>query len=173
MSQTTASAFNVPTTGQTYQDVGIGGLETFDVSVPVRLMLAPSAVGETGADLQRNYNAFGSYSFQVKQSDTVGGLIDIPLDIAGTPVLQQHVLHVQPNITDFTNPSSLQDYARTELLAAMPGNALPHQGVFTIPLRMTDFVDRTKGDPPVTVAKNPQIPGVQILDSRKITPSAA
>ena len=164
ISRSTRDAFSIPTTGQKYQDVGIGGTETFDVTPLTRLLLAPSGVGITGADTLSNYSAAGDYKFQAKVADVSTALGDVPFDLIGTPLLRNKVLHVQPNTTDFT---TFYDTMHSELLNKIPTTALPAKGVFHVPLQFQNFVDLSGGTPPVTVGFNPVIPGVQVTDSRQ------
>jgi len=160
MSEMVRTAFGIPLTGETFEDIGIGGTETFDVSRPTRLLLAPNSVGPTGADIIGNYSPYGEYKFQVKQTDS---LLTGPFDIIGTPVLRNHVMHVQPNITPYGSFYPPIDYMQTTLLTSLP--TLPSQGVFRFPLVYEDFIDDP--NPPVSVGQNPMLPNVRIVDSRK------
>jgi hypothetical protein len=164
ISRSTRDAFSIPTTGQKYQDVGIGGTETFDVTPLTRLLLGPSGVGIIGADTLSNYSAAGDYKFQAKIQDVNVGGLDAPFDLIGTPFLRSKVLHVQPNTTDFT---TFYDTMHTEILSTMPTTGIPTKGVFHVPLQFQNFVDLSGGTPPVTVGFNPVIPGVQVTDSRQ------
>ena len=162
MSRMVRGTFGVPVTGETYQDIGIGGYETFDVTVATRLLLAPNSVGAGGADNLANYSAYGPHKFQAKQQDN---LLVGPFDIIGTPVLQDFVMHVQPNDpVPFHSDYPYIDYMRTDLLTEVPCG-LPAQGVLRLPLVYQNFVEVP--DPPVSVAENPVIPGVKIVDGRK------
>lgn len=160
-SQTT---LHVPLTGETYSDVGIGGTEIFNVTPGTRLLLAPNSVGEAGADDITNFTAIGNYKFQAKQQDVNVGGFDMPFDIVGTPVLNQKVMHVVPNTTEFHTDGPYIDYMHSELLNTMP-TKLASKGVFKIPLKYKNFVTLTS--PPVTVDTNPTIQNVQVIDPRK------
>lgn len=162
MSNFVRSSFNIPLTGETFVDVGIGGDETFDVTVPTRLLLAPNSVGISGADTLSNYSPFGDLAFQAKRTDLAGGLA--PIDVIGAPVINNFVMHVQPDVIAFTNLIPLLDYMQTDLLTKSPTD-LPAQGVYRLPLVYTDFIDDP--NPPVAVADNPIIPNVGVVDSRK------
>lgn len=157
----------IPTTGETYSDVGIGGTETFNVSQPTRLILSSVIVGEENSEVQSNYATYGNpngYKFQIRQSDpTVFGWYPIAVDIVGTPVLNQYVMHVKPNSVPYTSLIPTLDYMETDLLASMP--AIPvSTTALHIPLSYQNFVDP---DAPVSTAANPMIPGVKVVDHRK------
>jgi len=173
LSQTIAGSemLNIPTTGETYSDVGIGGVEEFYVSQPTRLMLAPMSFSVYDVDNEIDntenpayYSARGEYKFQIRQEDPVMfGMYPVAINIVGTPVLNQYVMHVKPNSVPYSTLIPTIDYMETELLTAMP-NDLPG-GVFRVPLHYQDFVN----DPnvPVSTGKNPVIPGVRVVDDRR------
>ncbi len=160
MSNFVQSSLGVPLTGETYTDQGIGGMETFDVSVPTQLRLAPISVGEGGADNLNNYSTIGNYKFQVRRAENEGLS---PFDIIGTPILRNSVLKVQPNSIPYSSWLPTLDYMDSTLLSSMP-TTLPGQS-FKIPIQYKNFVPIE--NPPVNVDFNPVIPGVQIVDSRK------
>ncbi len=160
MSHFVQSSFGVPLTGETWSDVGIGGVETFDVTVPTRLMLMPNRLGEVAADNFVNYAPFGEFSFQAKRSDPSAG----PIDLVGTPVLRNYVMQVEPNISPFQSATPFIYHMQTELLPETP--ALPNQGVYPIALQYKNF-NPDVADPPVSVDENPVIPGVVVRDDRK------
>lgn len=166
LSQTEAGPemLDVPTTGETYDDIGIGGVETFDVSVPTRLLLAPVSIGADQSETLSHYSAYGEYKFQIRQSDPVISLIPVVIDIVGTPVLNQHVMRVVPNSIPFTTPwTPLIDYMDTTLLPSMPAD-LPSAGVLRVPLDYRNFVEPGAA---VDVADNPMLPNVRVVDSRR------
>ncbi|KKL15924.1 hypothetical protein LCGC14_2500740, partial [marine sediment metagenome] len=47
---------DIPLTGETYQDVGIGGIETFNVSRPTGLLYASGAIGEPASETRSLYS---------------------------------------------------------------------------------------------------------------------
>lgn len=161
MSNFIRTSLKVPLTGENFEDEGIGGSEVFDVTVPTRLMLAPNSVGAGGADDLSNYQSYGEFSFQVKRQDLAGG--QAPVDIIGTPVLKNYVMHVRPNVTAFQTEAPFLHYMRTDLLPEPP--ELPDKGVFRIPLVYKNFIKDT--DPPISVNENPIVPNVRIVDDRR------
>ena len=122
---------SLPTTGETYSDIGIGGTESFNVSQSTTLKLAPVTVGEAGSEVLSNFSAYGNYKFEVRQTDPVDELgFPITVNIVGTPVLNQHVMHVLPNAASFAWDDPEIDYLQTTLLPPSPPsglNAAPSQ----------------------------------------------
>ena len=167
-----ASDLNIPTTGQTYEDIGIGGNETFDVSQPTQVLLVPSLKQPTYndityADQMASYSSYGNLNLQLRQADKwlVETLIGY-YNIVGTPVLNNYVMRVRPNslVHQFDAPllggPYPMLYMETALLDSLPDTLPTHRTVY-VPLTYTDFIS---GDPPVSVADNPVIPGVRLSD---------
>ena len=94
------------------------------------------------------------------------GLFDIDISIVGTPVLNQYVMHIQPNVSidDLFTLIPTIDYLDTELLPSLPAELPPGRAIH-IPLEYKNFVDDP--NPPVSVADNPSVVGVTIVDSRQ------
>lgn len=159
-----SGGFNLPKTGETYLDEGIGGFESFNVSTPIQLMLAPLGLDEIAAQQISNYTDAGEIRFQIRHADPIVQGFPVAVDIIGTPVLNQHVMHVQPNSVLSTSLIPFVEHVQTTLLPALPEN-LPNHRV-TIPVDYVDFVDQTNGPPPVTVSTNPVIRNVQVMDGR-------
>lgn len=170
LSQSNSSAFGIPLSGEHYQDQGIGGLETFNVSQPTVLGIAPSSTIVNGtSDDPASMTNYGTYKFQVRQQDPVDPTLGLPLpfDIVGTPVLRNTVMHVQPNTIDLDITQTFTaQIMHSELLTSMPTN-LPSKGVFRIPVKWTNYLTPAQQTGPVTVGENPAIEGVQIIDGRK------
>lgn len=170
MSQTNSSALGIPLSGEHYQDQGIGGLETFNVSQPTVLGIAPSSTIVNGtSDDPASMTNYGTFKFQVRQSDPADPFLGepLPIDIVGTPVLRNTVLHVQPNTVDVDIFQTFtSQIMHSELLTSMPSN-LPSKGVFRIPVKWTNYLTPAQQSGPVTVGENPAIEGVQIIDGRK------
>lgn len=158
---------NIPTTGEVFEDVGFGGMESFDVSVSTRLLLAPIEVGEFGANARANYSSFDKYKFMIRQRDPDVLGLPVIIDIIGTPVINQYVMHVRPNVIPFTNIglATIIDYMDTKLLPEMP--KLKGQLALRVPLTYVNFIDDSGGAAPVSVARNPVIEGIRIMDDRK------
>lgn len=154
----------IPLTGETFSDEGIGGIQSFDVSVPTELMLAGISVGLAGADNPSSYTSYGPYSFQVERPSASA----VPVDIVGTPVLNQFVMHVQPNEPSFNPTFPFLDLLPTNLLPTLPDH-LVGPGVHRVMIEYVDFISQTSS--PVDVDKNPVIPQVRIVDDRQ-DPSA-
>lgn len=175
-----ASGFSL--TGETYGDVGIGGTETFNVSSLTGLKLkAITGTSDTSEiSVSTSYSPFGSYKFQVRQADpslTIDLLgIDDPVyvNIVGTPVINQHVMHVKPNATAYSGHMDLYgfsptEYVQTELLNSAPTsiNASPGQLVLVttggqaihVALNYEEFASGA----PVTTSGNPMIAGVTVV----------
>ncbi len=167
LSDATQEALMLPLTGEVYSDVGIGGTELFDVTSPLRMMLAPSRIGAAGSETMSYYSSAGDYKMQARQMDPdVLGLFTIDINIVGTPVLNQHVMHVQPNVSidDLFTIVPTIDYLDTELLSSLPATLPPGRAIH-IPIDYVDFVDNP--DAPVSTANNPVVRGVTIVDSRQ------
>ena len=142
ISATEANGRNLPTTGESFTEQGIGGMQTFNVSQPTTLKIAPMSVGWTGSEEPANFASYGNYKFELCQSDPSisypgypGILFPVETNTIGTPVLNQYVMHVQPNNTPipyedfFPVPVS---YMQTTLLSPSPStlsglNASPSQ----------------------------------------------
>ena len=170
-----SDGLNIPIiSGETYNDVGIGGTETFNISQSTGLILAPIGImasyDYTGPDPSEdlaNYSPYGSYKFQIRQSDpTYAGLYPLNMNLVGTPVLNQHVMHVTPNSSGYTSMIPTVDYLVTELLPEIPKN-LPSTGVFKIGLTYENFVKDTTS---VSTSTNPTIKNVKLnLGEKEIT----
>ncbi|MDP9175893.1 MAG: retropepsin-like domain-containing protein [Planctomycetota bacterium] len=165
MSQFVNSNFNVPTTGETYVDVGIGGSETFNVTQPIQTYFSPSLNNGNPVDgnVQANFVNYGTNKFQARQADPgPGGLLFY--DIIGTPVIQSHVMSVTPtNIDDQIGQGFVVNLAETHLLNSVPNN-LPSHGVYHVPLTFQNFV--SPGAAP-TEKSNPVIQNIVAVESGK------
>lgn len=169
LSQTNSSDLGIPLTGETYQDQGIGGVETFNVSAPTVLGIAPSqSIVDGTSDDPPSMTNYGTFKFQVRQQDQTDPIFGqpLPFDIVGTPVLRNTVLHVQPNTIDVDIFQTLTaQIMHSELLNQMPTN-LPSKGVFRIPVQWKNYLTPQQLTGPVTVGQNPAIENVQIIDHR-------
>ena len=169
------SELGIPTTGETYEDIGIGGTETFDVSQSTEVLLVPSLNQPTYndyayADLMSSYSSYGNFNLQLRQESHAasehlpGGLGYY--NIMGTPVLNNYVMRVRPNNLTHQFDLPLGDgpypmiYMETALLPALPAG-LPVDRTVYIDL---DYIEFTSGDPPVSVANNPVISDVKVAD---------
>lgn len=170
MSNFVQEFFPIPLTGETFDDIGVGGVETFDVTEATDLWLASINVGASGADDPGNYSPTPApgptFNFQARQSDpTIGGLITVVLDVVGMPVLRSSVMGVRPNeppAFTYLLGGGIQ-YFDTELTPTLPTD-LPAERTFRVPFEYVDFIS----DPtaPVSVEDNPVIPDVRIEDAR-------
>lgn len=154
-------ALNIPVTGDTYSDEGIGGTETFNVSQPTGLLLASLAIGEEQTETLSNYVSYGASKFQIRQNDPTFLGIPLSVEIIGTPIINQYVMHVKPNNIGYTSLIPSLDYLETELLSSMPSN-LPPGAVRQIPLTYKNFIDESNGPAPVSTSTNPMIAGVKV-----------
>ena len=101
-----AQGRSLPTVpGASYDDVGIGGTETFNVSQPTQVKMASVGIGGANCETLSYFSSYGNYNLQVRQSDpsiNVNGFLDpVYVNVIGTPVLNKYVMHVQPNSTTF------------------------------------------------------------------------
>lgn len=157
ISYTIASDLQIPTPGQTYQDVGIGGAETFDISALTQVLLLPSQVQATYndifyADQMNNYSSYDNFKFQVRQEDKwLEEALSGYYNLIGTPVLNDYVMRVRPNSLTHQFDLSLLGgpypmlYMETALLGALPPN-LPSDRTVYVPLSYQDFVPGTPPD---------------------------
>jgi hypothetical protein len=127
-----------------------------------------------------NFSPYGNYKFAIRQTDPIitdpifGMQFPVAINIVGTPVLNQYVMHVQPNNIPYSDYIPTLDYMLTTLSPTAPTSLhagrsevalVPSGGgdVMHIPLSYENFIT---GSQPVNTAKNPMIPGVQVLDHR-------
>ena len=171
LSATDATNLNIPITGESYFDVGIGGLEEFDVSEPTGLKLASMSIWDPEGLVDHTENpdnyptSHGIYQFQNRKPET--GSV---LSIMGTPLLNQYVMHVMPNSTPYWSLITGINYLETELLSSLPSGlsstgselVLVHEsgGVLHVPLNYQNFIE---GSPPVSTSTNPLVDGVQVF----------
>jgi hypothetical protein len=152
--------------GEHYVDVGIGGNETFNVSGPTGIRIGPTTLYDEFAEVDNTEDpnsyptSHGVYNFQVRQSDPVDALnMPVPINIIGTPVLNQYVMHVKPNGHSFFPISPPIDYVETYLHDSMPTD-LPSTGVFHVPLTYQNFVANSGS---VSTSTNPLVQNVQAV----------
>ncbi len=149
------ATLGVPLTGETFDDIGIGGIETFNVTQPVELMLAyHDDILETTPD-KSEFVSFGNLKVQARQSDP---LLTGAVDVIGMPALIDHVMEVRPNQIGELTLVPFVLYAQTRIIDATP-QLLPTTRL-TVPLVQFDFIDDP--NPPVTVTTNPMVPDVHI-----------
>jgi hypothetical protein len=185
--------------GATYQDVGIGGTETFSVSIPTRVKMASVGIGGANSETLSYFSSYGDYSFQVRQSDpkiNVYGFLDpVYINVVGTPVLNKYVMYVKPGGATFpyyvdggidlgagfTINACPVNYLETNLLASAPsflgaGSSqlvLVRSGdgaILHVPLSYQNFVS-TSPPPPVSTSTNPMIPGVSLTSNGAVQTS--
>ena len=173
ISYSIASELAIPTTGETFSDVGIGGGETFDVSQPTEILLVPSLRQPTYgdfayADLMGSYSSYGDFNLQLRQGERwLDEALTGYYNIIGTPVLNNYVMRVRPNNLVHQFDLSLLGgpypmlYMETALLDELPVG-LPSARTIKIPLAYNNYVP---GDPPISAATNPVIPGVRLADA--------
>jgi hypothetical protein len=165
---------NIPIlSNETYVDVGIGGNETFNISQLTPLILAPiglmASFDPFGTDPdpsenRSNYTTYGSYNFQIRQSDPLyAGIYPLNMNLVGTPVLNQYVMHVTPNSSGYTSMIPTVDYLVTDLLPAVPSD-LPSSGVFRVGLSYENFV---KDPTSVSTSTNPIIHNIKLTLGQK------
>jgi predicted aspartyl protease len=187
-----AQSRGLPTTGQTYSDVGIGGTEIFNVSSSTTVKLAAVDSGAVvispdGSSVTENvnmFNSYGDYKLQIRQSDPIMESISkVAINIVGTPVLNNNVMHVRSAANPFSyylDSFGLApvNYVPTDVVAksSLPGNLnagnsqlvlVPKQGgvasTMHVPLVYKDFIDyNLNPNPGPSVSTNPTIPNVAI-----------
>ncbi|MCK4850042.1 MAG: aspartyl protease family protein [Phycisphaerae bacterium] len=159
-----AWSLGIPITGETYEDVGIGGVQTFDVSESTELLLVPSLKQPTEGDISyadqmSSYLSYGDFNLQLNRNWSA------PYDIIGTPVLNNYVMRVRPNsiVHQFDHLSGYYPmlYMETALLNELPAG-LPPALTIEIPLLYNNYVPP---DPPISAATNPVIPRVKLADA--------
>ncbi len=122
-----------------YTDTGIGGGETGDVTWPLGIRLLNGPIDTVDGSIYASYASqfvdYGAMNLWVRRAIGVGELTDVlgpdPVNIVGTPVIQQRVMVV--------DPSPLADLApmNTSLLAAGDAN-IPATNL-TFALTLQDF----------------------------------
>jgi hypothetical protein len=176
-----AAELGIPHTGnigipvvlnETYGDVGIGGTETFQVSQPTYVRLAPTTLnsGDLSLDIYDdlfgggsspgrneiqevgNYVSAGSSPFKFQISSR-----NIP-DIVGTPVLGNKIMKCNLDDWRWVDIASQNFFtlANTEFVSSVP-TAVAGATRFTLDLRMQNFV---ADNPPVSTAANPLVKDV-------------
>ena len=94
MSQTVTEFFSIPLqNGQTYLETGLGGSEPENVTQPLIAYFSPPS--NSNPDNLATMTAYGTYTFESRQSDPLEGFIFF--DVIGTPMLQNKVMVVTPN----------------------------------------------------------------------------
>ncbi len=155
-----ATELGIPQTGETYSDEGIGGTETFDVSVPTGLRIAPtSLVNATDNSWMSDpsyYDSYGSYKFQISRR--------LDIDVMGTPLLAHHIMRV--NLDDWRDMSLVSGVtvAKTDLIDTMPTSFGAGKTALPVQINMQDFVNDDSA--PISYDRNPIIPNIQIIDDR-------
>ena len=189
---TEAQGRNLPLTGETYTDVGIGGNEEFYVSGSTTIKLAAVDSGAIDANygehLDKFPTSYGDYKLQVRESDPqvdtgLGFNATIMVNTIGTPVLNQNVMHVRsaaspfPYYMDNVGLSPV-NYVPTDIVAksSLTGDLtagssqlvlVPKVGgtasAVHVPLVYKDFIDYNLNPKPApSVANNPTIPNVAV-----------
>lgn len=196
-----AQGRNLPTVpGASFSDVGIGGTETFSVSQPTRVKMASVGIGAQNSESIGYFSSYGDYNLQLRQTDPKINYYGFPdpvyVNVIGTPVLNNYVMHVQPNGATFQyfvdggvdiglGPEYKFNvcpvyYLETNLLASAPGYLnvrrselalvrADNGSVVHVPLNYQDFVPNSPV-PPVSTSTNPMIPNVTITRGSTTTP---
>jgi hypothetical protein len=159
MSNFVQTSFNVPLINNTtYDETGIGGVETENVTQPIQSYFAP--ILNNGNPVDGNdstqFAQYGTtFKFEARQVDPGPDGLEF-YDIIGTPVLAHTVMQVIPgHISDEISNGFVSNLAETHLLHALP--VLPTHGVYHIPLSFQNFVP---GTPVPSEDKNPVIQNV-------------
>ncbi len=132
---TEAQGRNLPTTGDSYSDQGIGGTESFYVSSPTTVKLAAvdsgavviSSDGSSVTEHLDMFNQVGVNKLQIRQFDPVlnlgfGITSTVMINTIGTPLLNQSVMHVRSGAQAFawqmdTFGAAPVNYVPSELVA--------------------------------------------------------
>ncbi len=155
MSKTVTDTFGVPLQpGQTYTETGIGGSEDENVTEPLQSYYAPAS--DTNPDDTSTMTAYGTYTFELRQSDPLEGFVYY--DIIGTPIIQNQVMVVNPNQSYNVVQDTLGFLtAETTLQPTVP--VLPSKGLYHVPVTWTNFVT---GTPVPSEGLNPVVNGVTV-----------
>lgn len=136
-----------------FVDVGVGGLEYFNVSEPLHICLA--GFESQNLQEQRNYKCFGPWRVQVKKSGA--GLLGEPLDVIGMPAMAGNITVLNSGATN-----SL-DYFSADIKKA--NDPKSPKADFKVALRPKKFTntERNENVPPLPVsAENMVIDNVVI-----------
>jgi len=138
--------------GAQYADVGIGGIELFDVAEP--LYFGTDYLNDIDPNNQNHYLLSGPWHFQVKQT-YAGDWPDEPLDLLGMPVMAGKVVVLDSGATNDL------EYFAADIKAVGDPN-IPTVD-FNVPIRFEKYYNRydTNNIPPLPVlAYNPVIDNV-------------
>ena len=86
-----SSVLGVPLTGETFDDVGIGGIETFNVSGPLELGIASADYWLTANP--EVFDFYGPIKVQVRQEDPQDGMG--VYNVFGMPTIEQGIFYVR------------------------------------------------------------------------------
>jgi len=137
-----------------YADVGVGGVELFEVSEPLHISTAPYQLLDT-PPISEFQDDYGPWRLQLKVDDG-----DSVLDIVGVPVMAGKVIVLKPSyfidLDDFNNYSALM---------YEPNDPAIPQTDFQVKVRYTDYLnpsDPNNYGPQPVLGYNPVFENVQI-----------
>ncbi len=155
VSASVVGTLGLPTTGETFEDIGIGGVETFDVTGAVEVRLAYHDDDLETVPVQGDFvSVVPSAKLQARQADP---LLTGPVDVIGMPALIGNVMEVNPHFIGELTLYPFVSYAQTYLHDTEPAE-MPYYGL-RMPLVQQNFINDP--NPPVTVSTNPMVPGVR------------
>jgi len=124
LSKETADALGVVhTPGVVFEDVGIGGASSFNVSVPLLVDLAPFTPLVNINDANAYNQRFGPLRAQINPNDA-----DFPVDVFGMPAMQNKVVVMDPKPVN-TLLAQMQTYVYSPGTPFNPGAADSDPGI--------------------------------------------
>jgi hypothetical protein len=102
-----------------YEDVGVGGSESFGVSEPLYAATAPYSSDTDGTDAKDYSASVGPFRSELRTSASFVELVAGDLDVVGMPIIEHHVI-----VMDVRPVNSFSDKIKTSLV--LPGSrAIP------------------------------------------------
>lgn len=167
VSSAAVDALGLPLSGITFDDIGIGGTETFNVTSSLEVMLAFHDDDISTLPNVADFQSFGQHNLQARQpSSSSGGLFDLTaaIEVIGMGTLDGHVMCVEPNHFAELTLSPFVAYSKTTLLNQMPAGV----SGLRVALKPVDFIN----DPsvPITYSTNPMVENVMVKRSDLTAP---
>ncbi len=138
-----------------YIDIGVGGIEVFDVSEP--LYIGTDFLNDPNADDPNNYLLAGPWRFQVKRFFVDPYSFEYPYDLLGMPVMAGKTVILYPG-----NTNNL-DYFAADIRE--PNDPIIPPADFNVPLRFEKYIspnDPIHTPPLPVLAYNPVIDNVTV-----------
>jgi len=167
VSDAAVDALGLPLLSETFDDIGIGGIETFNVTASLEVMLAFHDDDISTLPNKVDFQSFGNHNLQARQpSASSGGLFDFlgAIEVLGMGVLDGRVMHVEPNSFAELTLSPFIAYSKTTLLNEVPAGV----NGLRVALKPVDFIN----DPtaPITYSTNPMVENVLVKHTDLTSP---